>query len=238
MDKSLFLVKFWRSVWLAVSLVSFGAPLWAAGPLLSLDAQARSRVSFDVMTVRFAYERDGADLAPLNQQVLNELNSLITEGQAAASVKASLGGIYTQQNFTPQGRPNGWKVRGEVVLESRQFKTLGELAGQLSKRAQISSVSFGLSPEKTALEEARLLPEAAALIKRKAEEAAKAFGFSGFEYRELSLGRAGNFPIAPRQQMMMRSKGMAEAAMPTEGGEGEVFVQIHALVELKAAAAK
>lgn len=206
----------------------------AAGPSLSLEASARAAVSNDEMQVVLAAERDGAQLAELNDAVLTQVNAAIAEAKATPEVQARLGGVSTQPVFSREGKPIGWRVRGEVVLESRELRTLSRLAGRLAERMQLAGVQFRLSDARRRQEEARLLTDAAANFRQRATDAARAFGFADYEIRELVLDGAPR-PV-PRAvpmraaEMQMRTAG---APLPAEGGESDVVVRVTGTVELK-----
>ena len=73
---------------LAIRVAALLAVLWAAtpaqaGPVLALDAQARAAVANDEMVVVLAVERDGAQVGPLNDAVLSQLNAAIAEALGA-----------------------------------------------------------------------------------------------------------------------------------------------------------
>jgi predicted secreted protein len=204
-------------------------------PTLSLDAQSKVLISNDEMQITFAIEREGNDLAAMNQAVLQALNSAIADAKKADGVKAKIGSVYTNPNWTPQGKPNGYRVRGEVSLNSQNFAAISALSGQLSQRLQLAGVNFRLSDETKTNAERQLIRSAAAAFRAKAQEAAVALGFKGFEMKDINLNNAGN--VIVRQQTMMKSArssdAMSAAAVPSEGGESEVIVTFSGTVNLK-----
>jgi predicted secreted protein len=223
----------------AVRVAALLVALWTvtpaqAGPVLSLDAQARAAVANDEMVVMLAVERDGAQVGPLNDAVLSQLNSAITEATRVEGVKARLGSIYTQPNYTREGKTQGWRVRGEIVLESTRMPALAQLGARLGERMQLTGVQFRLSSERRQVEERRLIAEAARAFRARAADAAAAFGFAGYELKELALRSGGN-PPGPRPMVAMSRGGLdvAAAPLPTEGGDSDVVVGVTGSVELK-----
>jgi predicted secreted protein len=207
------------------------AAAWA-GPTLSLQASARSSVPNDEMVVQLAIERSGTDIGGLNEAVLAALNDALAQAKQQRGLVSRLGAVTTQQQFNQQGKPSGWTVRGELVLEGRDLKATGELAGRLSQKLQIAGVSFRLSDARRTVEEQRLLKEAAAAFAARAKEAALAFGFSSAEYKQLAIQNGGAVVSNPRGMAMMRGAAMAES-MPTEGGDSNVTIGVSGTVELK-----
>jgi predicted secreted protein len=229
----------------SVAIVAFRvaallAVLWTAtpaqaGPVLALDAQARAAVANDEMVVVLAVERDGVQVGPLNDAVLSQLNAAIAEARGVEGVKARLGTVYTQPNSTREGKTQGWRVRGEVVLESTRMVALAQLGARLGERMQLAGVQFRLSSERRQAEEKRLIAEAARAFRTRAADAAAAFGFAGYEIKELALRSGGN-PPGPRPMAAMARGGGADVAaapLPTEGGDSDVVVGVSGSVELK-----
>jgi predicted secreted protein len=231
-----------RSRTLAAAVALLGALLaapWAlapavAGPVLSLDAQARAAVANDEMVVTLAIERDGAQVGALNDAVLSQLNAAIAEARGVEGVKARLGSIWTQPNYTRDGKAQGWRVRGEVVLESTRMAAVAQLGARLGERMQLSGVQFRLSAERRQAEERRLIAEAARAFRARAAEAATAFGFAGYELKEIALRSGGGSPGPRPMAAMARGAVAADAApLPTEGGESDVVVGVSGSVELR-----
>jgi predicted secreted protein len=210
-----------------------------AGPIVQLEAAARSELPHDEMVVQLAVERSGPTAEKLNDEVLDALNLAIAKAKAVNGakavdgVKARLGAITTQPEWGAQGKRTGWRVRGVMVLEGKDLRAIGALAGELSADLQIAGVSFQLTEAARTREESRLLKEAAAAFTERARETAAAFGFSSYELKTLNINHAP--PPAPRPvQMEMRAATMASSSkMPIEGGDATVTLSISGSVEFK-----
>jgi predicted secreted protein len=209
---------------------------WAAGPRLQLEHQASATLPNDEMQVTLAAERDGPQVGPLNDAVIAQLNVAIAEARKIEGVRARLGSVWTQPVYSREGKSTGWRVRGEVVLESQQIRALTQLGGRLSERMQMAGVQFRLSTPTRLAEEQRLLREAARGFRDKAASASEAFGFAGYEIRELTL-QPTRMP-GPRPVMMRQA--VADGApipappppLPEESGDSAVTVSVSGVVEL------
>lgn len=203
-----------------------------AAPTLALEASARAAVPNDEMAITLAVERDGPQPGALNEAVIAQLNSALAEARSVEAVRARLGQVWTQPNFTREGRPQGWRVRGEIVIESTRLQPLAQLGGRLAERMLLTAVQFRLSGERRRTEERRLLAEAAQAFRSRAAEAAVAFGFSGYEIKEIALRGAGG--SVPRPMSMARAPAEAASSpLPTEGGDSDVVVTVSGTVELR-----
>jgi predicted secreted protein len=217
---------------LAFALLT-GAAL--AGPTLTLSADARVRVANDEMSVTLAVERDGAQPGQPNEQVQRELADAIERAKKVPGVQARLGQFWTQPSMSPQGRVTGYRVRGEVVLSSRQFAELGQLVGALGTRLQIAGVAFQVSGERRQEERARLIASAAEAFRAKAQATALAFGLKAYELRTLTLHDGGGPQPRYQPAPMAMAEGVRAAAapMPVEGGDSEIVVGLSGTVELR-----
>ena len=212
------------------------AGLAQAGPTLALDAQARAQVANDELVVVLAVEREGPQPGPANDAVLKALEAALAEARGVQGVKARLGSVSTQPRFDRDGKPQGWRVRGEAVLESTRIPALAQLAGRLGDRVQLAAVLYRLSAERRQAEEKRLVAEAAKAFRTRAAEAAWAFGFADYELKSLALQSGGGVGPGPRPMAMAAARGGIEAAaapLPTDAGESEVVVAVSGSVELK-----
>lgn len=213
------------------ALVPFGAD---AGPVVQLQATARSELPNDEMVVELAAERSGPSAEKLNDDVLSALNLALAKAKPVAGVRARLGSVTTQPDWGPQGKRTGWRVRGIVVPEGRDLKATGALAGELATDLQIASVAFRLTAAARSREESRLLKEAADAFSARAKETAAAFGFGGYELKTLNINHA-PAPQPPRPMAMeMRASGASAApSLPIDGGDAAVSLNISGSVELK-----
>lgn len=191
-----------------------------ATPSLALTAQSRVSAPADEMVVVLRTAQEGANLGALNQRVLSQLQAAIKDAQGVAGVRARLGAVSTQQRYAPAtGTPDGWRVQGEVVLDSLQLKELGELTGRLSQHLQLGEVSFRLSQQKQMSLEAQLLKDVTIAFRAKAKLTTEALGFAEYRMGSLQLSQS-RPPAGPAPLMAMRTS--ASVALPAEGGEQEM----------------
>lgn len=207
----------------------------AAAPEMHLDAQARSLVDNDLMTVVMAAEAEGPRVQELSQRVLATLQQAAARARALPGVEVRVGSVTTQPVWGPKGRTGNWQVRGEVALSSTDAAGLGLLASELTAGMQIASVNFSLSRARSDEVEARLMTQAAEAFKRKAQVMAGALGFKGYALKTVTLTQGGNAP-PPRPVVTLRSASAAADAavpIPAEGGKTELVVTMSGAVELR-----
>jgi len=204
-------------------------------PRLSLQAQASSDVQQDTVTITLASELEGADQADVAKRLTEHLNKTLAAARGVDGVEARNGAYRLWPNTDRDGKITAWRGRVEVLLESKDLPGAAALAAKLSGQMPISNIEFSLSPEARAAEEQRLLQEAAAAFSKRAGDAAKAFGFSGYDIRNIDLGGSGTvFSKRPEMAMARGAAFSADAAPPElEAGTATVTVSVQGEVALK-----
>jgi len=205
-------------------------------PSVTLTAQAQVKVPTDEMVVLLRVEKEGANLGALNEAVLQELQDALTRAKAVSGVHAQLGSVHTRQTYTPQGQANGWHVQGNIMLDSKKLKELGDLTGKLSTRLQLGSVSFRLSTERRRALEQDLLKDAAQAFRGKAQAAAVALGYSEFVIKDVSISQAstgGDVPMPVPMYAKAMSASARTVTVPEDAGETEVGVTLSGSVGLR-----
>lgn len=218
----------------SLALAQPGRGAAAPVPSLTLQASASQEVANDEMHVVLAVERDGAQVAGLNAAVLEVLNEAVAEARKAPGVRPALGSVHTQPLWGPQGRPAGWRVRGELRLESRDFAQLSALAGRLGQRLQFAGVTFRVSEELRRRSETELLSRAAQAFHDKARITSRALGFSGYEIVEVTL--VPSEAVVPVRRMVATAAELSmrsdAAPLPDAAGESTMTVVISGKVTL------
>lgn len=228
---------------LGLSLALVAGDAWAqTGPqppmanLVQLSASGQVEAAQDWLTMRLSTRREGADA----NVVQNQLKQALDEALAVARAQARAGGMEVrtgQMGLSPrysrEGRVNGWQGVAELVLEGSDLARIGATAGQIQTLA-VASVQMGLSREAQQKLETEAQALAIEAFKRKADEVARGFGFTGYPLREVSIN-GGQPPAMPYPRMMaMEAKvASADAPVPVEAGKATVNVTVSGSVQLK-----
>lgn len=207
-------------------------------PVLTLQASASSQVMQDSVTITLSAELEAAQQADVARQLTERLNATLQQAGKPEGIKVRNGAWQVWPSTDRDGRITAWRGRAEVLLESREMAAAASLANSLAPYMAIASVSFELSPEAQAAEEQRLLQEVASAFSQRAEAAAAAFGFSGYEVRRLELGGSGAMPAPRVGGMMLRASATEDAAPPQlEPGETTVSLSVQGEVALQTSSA-
>lgn len=218
----------------------FAAPALAESPergtladVLMLDTTVSADVTPDLATVTLAATREGTDAPTVTKEVNQLLARALAEAKATPGVLASTGGYATYPRFDNKGTRTGWQVRAELVLKSKDFGTLGKLAGKLGGSLQIVGSGFEVSPELRAAEEEKLIERGVQAFQNKARATVKALGLGGYSLREITIGTAQLQGGGPRP--LYAKAAMAESAaapMPIESGPVQLTLTVGGSVQM------
>jgi predicted secreted protein len=213
-------ILLFMTAWVATSTFAQQATMPAHPPqnkdVLSLDASASVEVVPDTAFVTLAAEASGPDAATITRDVQQIINAGLTQAKDTKGVEARTGGFNTQQRWNNKGGRDGWTVRAELIIKSKDFGTLGTLAGKLAQqKLMIANTGFEMSRAQREREEAALIEAAVNAFKTKASAAARAFGFSNYSLREVNLGSIGG-DVRPMPKMMAMRAQVASASMEAD----------------------
>lgn len=200
--------------------------------VLSLDATVSTEVIPDTAFVTLAAEANGTDSGAITREVQQIVNAALAQAKATKDVEARTGGFNTSQRWNNKGVRDGWVVRAELIIKSKDFATLGTLAGKLAQqKMMIANTGFEMSRAQREREEAGLIENAIAAFRAKASTASKAFGYASYGLREVNLGSIGG-DVRPQPKVMMSRMAVADAAqapeaMSIEGGKTVLTLSVN-----------
>lgn len=231
-------------VGVAQAQVASPTPLEPVRNVVALGASATVEVAQDWLTIVFAVTREGADPAVVQTQLRQALDAALTEARRAArpgQVEVRTGGFSLQPRYAPV-RPAsggaattgivGWTGTAELVVEGRDHAAIAALPSRLGGM-RIARTGFSLSRQAREKVESDVTGQAIAQFRLRADEVAKAFGFTGWVLRE--VGVQGGEPPGVAMPMMraQASMAMADEALPVEAGKSAVTVSVTGTVQLQ-----
>jgi predicted secreted protein len=220
-----------------LACTSFGQNIPSQTPqnVVQLSASGSVEVQQDLLSITMNTTRDGPDAATVQAQLKQALETALAEAKKAAvpgQLDVRTGNFSLAPRYGRDGKITNWQGSTELVLEGRDFTRISATAGKL-QTLTIGGVGFGLSREQRARVEGEAQAMAIERYKAKAGEIAKAFGFSGYSLREVSV-TANDQGYAPRPRVMAMSAALAsDAALPVEAGKSTVLVTVSGAIQLK-----
>lgn len=222
---------------LCIAAMLLAAPALAAtqghGARIGFSATAERRVVNDLGSATAYVEMAGADSADLAQRVNAVMAQALATAKAEEKVTVKSGGSNTWPVYASKPKAGqtatieGWRMRSELQLESRDAAALGALLGRLQTTLAVSHIGFSPSAETRRKAEDDAALDAIRVFREKAARYAAALK-RPYRLRKLNIS-GGGVPM-PRMRAMATA---AEAApMPLEAGESTVQMTVEGEIEL------
>lgn len=222
---------------LILSLVVLAAAGYASAqttstaPTVALSADARQTAPNDLAMASVFFEADGPNPGSVSRTVNAAIEAGLAEIRKHPDVKAKTGGVSTSPTYGKGSRRiDGWRMRSEILLESRNLAALSELIGRLQTTLSVSHLNLQPAPETRSAAADLAATEAIRAFEARAKTVSSALGMR-YRIRDLAISYAGSpSPVIP----MMRATAFAAEAMsaPIEAGESEIVVNISGTIEL------
>jgi predicted secreted protein len=165
-------------------------------------------------------------------QLAKRVNAAIADGlriaRAKTAVKTRSGTTLTHPNYAKGGtRIESWRMRAELLLESRDATALSELIGQLQSVLNVTQITLAPSPETRRKVEDEAALAAIDAFRTRAGLIAESFG-QPYRIKRLSISGSGR-PPTPVLRAAMAAEAMPP---PLEPGESELTVLVAGQIEL------
>jgi len=223
--------------WICLLALLLPAAATAAEPApryntVSLQASAQRELPNDLLTATLSIEVNEASAAGVAKAINAALNRALGIAQQETAVRAWSGNNQTFPVYTRGNQLQGWRGRGELRLESKDFEAASKLIGKLQSSLQLQGIQFGVSPEARAAAENALIGEAIAAFKARAEIVQKALGGRGYKLQNLDVSSGHRGPI-PRMAMARPAMAAESVAPPAlEGGVSTITVNANGTIEI------
>lgn len=220
---------------LASAPLALAAQVFPPPPVnqVTFDASATTEVPSDTVVVTLFTEEQGPDPADLAARANQRLEQALATAKATPGVDARSGAYQTQPLYDRANQITGWRVRAELILESRDFRAASALAGRIAPAMKLAAMQFSLSRAAREKAEAALMTAALEKYRTKADAIAKSLGFPGYTLGQIAV--RGDAPIAQPVQYRGMAVAMADAGAappPMEGGRNTVTVVVSGSVIL------
>jgi predicted secreted protein len=204
--------------------------------VVSLNSSATVQVPNDWLTVLFTATKEGTDAAAVQAALKEALGAALAQARQVAKpdghVEVQGGGFSLQPRLNPKGIVNGWTGTTSLWVQGRDMGTIAELAGRISSMS-VGSLGYSVSREAREKVEGDVSAQAIARFRAKAADYAKAFGYSSFTVREVTVATDNGQPPPRVYAMKARIASTADDSMPVEAGSGSVTSNVNGTVQLK-----
>ena len=229
-----------------LALLCVAVPAWAqtvppaqgtVDNLLTLSASASVEVTRDVLGLVFSTQREGADAAAVQAQLMQALEPALTEARKLAKpgqVEVSTGNFSVFPRYAPKGGVTQWQGTVELRLEGRDIEALTRLVPRITTLS-VARVGYSLSREARDKVHSDVAAQAIARFRSQAEAYAKAFGFTAVTLRSVEVNSQDNAnPPMPMFRAARAGAAMtADEALPVEAGKASVSTTVTGTVQMR-----
>ncbi|WP_415034823.1 SIMPL domain-containing protein [Azonexus sp.] len=206
-------------------------PLFA-GATVDLAAEAARPAVNDQVRATVYSEVQGKYPAEIARQVNREIEDALKLIRSRPEVSVKSGNQSTYPIYGDKQKIETWRMRSELILESRDLAAVSRLLGELQQgKLALAQVVQMPSAETRRKAEDAATRDAIAAFQSRAEVIAGALGKS-WKIKQLNVSQQGGhmpMPIMRASKMMLA----AEAApAPLEAGESQLTTQVSGQIEL------
>jgi predicted secreted protein len=214
---------------LAVSLPAAFAAEPPRYNVVEFQAEAVREVPNDLLNATLYVELNDVNAAALANAINSRINDALRFAKAYKGVTVRSGDNRTFPVYAKNNVLQGWRGRGEIRVESRDFEAASALIGKLQANMQLSGITFSVSPETRRATEDQLTIEAIAAFKARADVMTKALAGRGYKLVHLSMS-GGYQPPQPR--FAARAASAEVTAPDLEGGVSQIRVVANGSIEI------
>lgn len=207
------------------------SPAKSSGTLVEFRVEVQKSVANDLGRAVAYAEQSGADPAELALRIKAAIAEGFAIAKAQPDITAKSGGTHTTPIYAKGGRTiENWRMRSEIILESRDAAALSAAVGKLQAILAVSSIQFTPASETRRKAEGDATLEAIAAFRTQAGRIAGVLK-KPYRIRQMSVNGSGHFPSP--QPLARGALVAAEAVpMPIEAGESQITVNVSGKIEL------
>ncbi|MEJ2174080.1 MAG: SIMPL domain-containing protein [bacterium] len=215
-----------------LSSTVFGAEPPPRYNTVSLQASAQRELPNDLLNATLYVEVNDPTPAGAADAMNATVNAALRTARGYDAVRARSGNSRTYPIYTRGNQLQGWRGRGEVRIESKDFEAASALIGKLQQSMQLGGIQFSVSADARRAAENELIGEAIAAFKARAEIVKAALGGRGYKLRNLDVSSARDGPV-PRLAMARAAPAAQEVAPPAlEAGLTTITVNASGSIEI------
>lgn len=202
-----------------------------AGPLIDLSVDSSRPAANDMVRATVYSEANGSNPGDLARKVNQEIAEALKQAKAKSGITVKSGQQTTYPVYGQGRRIETWRMRSELILESRDAAAMSELVGQLQQmRLAVGELSQMPSPETRQKVQDEVLKDALQAFQARAALIGQQFGKS-WKIKTMSIQQGAQGPMP--KVYMARAAMMADAApAPIEAGESQLTTSISGQIEL------
>lgn len=203
-----------------------------AGALVDLSAEASRPAANDMVRASVYSEASGVNPADLARQVNGNIAEALKIIREKKGVTVKTGSQSTYPIYTQSRKIDGWRMRSELLIESKDFGAVSELLGRLQQmRLAVGDIAQMPAPETRRQAEDEAMREAIRAFQNRAAVVGEQLG-KAWQIKQMHINQGGSMPV-PLMRGARAAMMAAEAApAPIEAGESTITTSISGQIEL------
>lgn len=218
---------------LLVLLAGSFAAASQAGALIDLAAEAGRPAANDMVRASVYSEASGSNPADLARQVNGNIGEALKLIREKKGVTVKSGNQSTYPIYTQSRKIDGWRMRSELLIESRDFGAVSELLGRLQQmRLAVGDITQMPSPETRRQVEDEAMREAIRAFQNRAAVVAEQLG-KGWKIKQMHINQGGGSPVPIMRGARAAMLAADAAPAPIEAGESTITTHVTGQIELE-----
>ena len=218
---------------LLVLLAGSFAAASQAGALIDLAAEAGRPAANDMVRASVYSEASGSNPADLARQVNGNIGEALKLIREKKGVTVKSGNQSTYPIYTQSRKIDGWRMRSELLIESRDFGAVSELLGRLQQmRLAVGDIAQMPSPETRRQVEDEAMREAIRAFQNRAAVGAEQLG-KGWKIKQMHINQGGGSPVPIMRGARAAMLAADAAPAPIEAGESTITTHVTGQIELE-----
>ncbi|RIX47409.1 MAG: DUF541 domain-containing protein [Rhodocyclales bacterium GT-UBC] len=213
-------------------LLALGLSTAQAGTLVELSAEASRPAANDLIRATMFAEANAADPADVARKVNQDLNEALRVIKAKPGVSVKTGSQHTSPIYANTRKIDGWRMRAELQLESKDGAAIADLLARLQQmKLAIGNVTQLPSPDTRKQAEEAVLQDAIRAFESRAAIVGRTLDKS-YKIKKLNIQQNGAVMPMPMLRAARTEMAADVAAVPLEGGESQISATVSGEIEL------
>lgn len=195
---------------------------------ISFQVESSLQVENDEMLALLAIEDEGRDPSALANNINRIMANALKILKREKSIKSETG-TYSTYPVYNKNRIVNWRISQQLRLRSKNFEAMNKMIGKLQDNLNVKSISFGISKDAQAKAEETLIQSAIKKFTKRANLIKTSLNIPNYKIKRLDIHTQPQQPPMPIRSIRME---VASAPIATAGGESNVTVSIHAVIDV------
>lgn len=203
-----------------------------AGTTIDLAADASLPAANDMVSATVYAEASGSNPAELARRVNQEIAEALKLIKSQPAISAKSGQQHTYPVYGQNQKIDNWRMRSEIILESKDQAGVSELLGKLQQmRLAVGNLLQQPSPATRLAAEDAATRAAIRAFQERAKLVAEVFG-KPYRIKQLNVQQSGANPPMPMFRASRAAMKAEAEPLPIEAGESLVTTTISGQIEL------